>query len=197
MKSTSKAILLALCAVMLVASTVFGTLAYLTSTDEVVNTFTVGNVKITLDETDVDINGVKDGETRVKANDYKLMPGHSYIKDPIVHIDANSEDCWIFVKIENGIADIEDTTTVAAQMTAKGWTPVAEGSNIYAYKEIVKAGADVVVFENFKIKGDSVDNTTLAAYKGKTIVVTAYAIQADGFTTAEAAWTAAGSQAAA
>ena len=54
MKKTKKALLLSLCAVMLVTASVLGTMAYLTSTDEVVNTFTVGNVAITLDETDVD-----------------------------------------------------------------------------------------------------------------------------------------------
>ena len=50
MKTKSKALLLTLCAVLLVAASVMGTMAYLTSTDKVENTFTVGNVKITLDE---------------------------------------------------------------------------------------------------------------------------------------------------
>ncbi len=188
---TAKALLLALCAVLLVVSTVFATLAYLTSTDKVENTFTVGNVTITLDETDVDVNGVKDGETRVNANEYKLMPGHSYTKDPTIHVDAASEDCWLFVKVENGLADILDATTIANQLTAKGWVLVSGTTNIYAREAANKAGDNVVVFENFKIKGD-VNNDTLATYADKTIVVTAYAIQADGFDTAAAAWTAAG-----
>ena len=38
-----------------------GTLAYLTSTAEVKNTFTVGKVAIDMDETDVDLYGKKDG----------------------------------------------------------------------------------------------------------------------------------------
>ncbi len=193
MKSASKAILLALCAVLLVVSTVFGTLAYLTSTDAVTNTFTVGNVKITLDEKDTD--GSKTDVTtegRDKANEYHLLPGHTYVKDPTVHIDANSEDCWLFVKVVDELAAIQDATTVADQMTAKGWTLVAGTTNIYAYERIAtKTDTNVVVFENFKIKGD-VDNDTLATYKDKTIVVTAYAVQADGFDTAAEAWTAAG-----
>ena len=41
MKTRSKALLLTLCAVLLVAASVLGTMAYLTSTDEVTNTFTV------------------------------------------------------------------------------------------------------------------------------------------------------------
>ena len=85
MKTTKKALLLALCAVLLVVSTVFATLAYLTSTTKVVtNTFTVGDIVITLDETDVDVYGKKDGETRVLKNDYKLIPGHNYTKDPTI-----------------------------------------------------------------------------------------------------------------
>ncbi len=190
MKTRTKALILAFCAVLLVISTVFATVAFLTSTDEVKNTFTVGNVEITLDETDVDLNGVKDGETRVKANAYKLMPGHSYTKDPTVHVDAGSENCWVFVKVVNDIADITDTKTIAEQMTEKGWSLVDGTTNVYAYQTIATAGTDIVVFENFKIKGD-VANKALAAYAGKTIVVTAYAVQADGFDTAAAAWNAA------
>ncbi len=191
MKKKGKFLALALAAVLLVGTSILGTLAYLTSTDSVTNTFTVGNVKITLDEAKVKTDGTVDGADRVKENEYKLMPGHEYTKDPTVHVDANSENCWLFVKVENGIADIEDAKTVAAQMDEKGWTAVAGAANIYAYKDIAKAGDNVVVFESFKIKGD-VDNDTLAAYAGKTITVTAYAVQADGFDTAAAAWTAAG-----
>lgn len=57
MKTRSKALLLSLCAVLLVAASVFGTMAYLTSNDSVVNTFTVGSVSITLDEADVKTDG--------------------------------------------------------------------------------------------------------------------------------------------
>ena len=46
------------------------------------------------------------------------------------------------------------------------------------------------VFESFKVVGD-ITNEALAAYAGKTITVQAYAIQADGFGTAAAAWAAA------
>ena len=53
-------LLLLACAVLLVSLSVGATLAYLTSTTETVtNTFTVGNVAITLDELDVDEYGEK------------------------------------------------------------------------------------------------------------------------------------------
>ena len=82
MKTKSKALLLALCAVLLVAASVLGTLAYLTSQDKVTNTFSVGSVVITMDEFDYDKdsntedNITVDEETRDKANSYKLLPGH-------------------------------------------------------------------------------------------------------------------------
>ena len=49
MKARSKALLLALCAVLLVAVSVLGTMAYLTSKTQVItNTFTVGDINIEL-----------------------------------------------------------------------------------------------------------------------------------------------------
>lgn len=95
MKTKSKALLLTLCAVLLIAASVLGTMAYLTSTDTVTNTFTVGKVEITLDETDVtNPNG-----PRVKANSYKLMPGTTYTKDPTVTVLKGSEDSYVRMKV--------------------------------------------------------------------------------------------------
>lgn len=201
MKTKSKALLLTLCAVLLVTASVLGTMAYLTSTDAVENTFTVGSVAITLDELDVKPDGTKETDARVDANEYKLMPGHEYIKDPTVHVADNSEDSWIFVKVENGIADIEaasktsmadgaEYATIAEQMITNGWSLVLGTDNVYAYKEIVSAGDDVVVFDEFMISG-SAEADDLAGYDTAKISVTAYAVQADGFDTAAAAWNAA------
>lgn len=108
MKTRSKALLLTLCAVLLVAASVMGTMAYLTSTDKVENTFTVGNVKITLDEAKVNTDGTPvEGADRVKANEYKLMPGHTYTKDPTVTVIKGSESSYIRLKVTfNNAADI-------------------------------------------------------------------------------------------
>ena len=196
MKTKSKALLLTLCAVLLVTASMLGTMAYLTSTASVENTFTVGSVAITLDETDVD-NSTADAN-RDQANSYKLMPGHTYTKDPTIHVAAASEDCYLFVKVANEITAIEGETTVAAQMTAKGWVAVDGVTGVYVYTQsnapaVVAGGSNVTVFDNFTISG-TVDNATLATYNNKTITVTAYAIQADGFEgkTASQIWKAAG-----
>lgn len=95
MKTKSKALLLTLCAVLLIAASVLGTMAYLTSTDTVTNTFTVGKVEIKLDETDV----TNPTGPRVKANSYKLMPGTTYTKDPTVTVKAGSEESYVRMKV--------------------------------------------------------------------------------------------------
>lgn len=95
MKTKSKALLLTLCAVLLVAASVLGTMAYLTSTDTVTNTFTVGKVEIKLDETDV----ANPTGARVTANSYKLMPGTTYTKDPTVTVKAGSEESYVRMKV--------------------------------------------------------------------------------------------------
>lgn len=108
MKTKSKALLLTLCAVLLVAASVMGTMAYLTSTDKVENTFTVGNVKITLDEAKVNTDGTLAAPAeRVKANEYKLLPGHTYTKDPTVTVIKGSESSYIRLKVTfNNATDI-------------------------------------------------------------------------------------------
>lgn len=194
MKTKSKALILALCAVLLVTASVLGTMAYLTSTDEVKNTFTVGSVAIKLDEAKANPDGsLVEGAERVKGNSYKLLPGHEYTKDPTIHVDPKSEDCFLFVKVENGIAAIEDTgSTVASQMIANGWKTVeVKGqTGIYVYVGKTAGATDpatvvkkmnVPVFDKLVIAGDSVNNDTLKEYASKNITVTAYAVQKDGF----------------
>lgn len=95
MKTKSKALLLTLCAVLLIAASVLGTMAYLTSTDTVTNTFTVGKVEIKLDETDI----TNPTGPRVQANSYKLMPGTTYTKDPTVTVKAGSEESYVRMKV--------------------------------------------------------------------------------------------------
>lgn len=189
MKTKRKALLLSLCAVLLVVASVMGTMAYLTSTDTVTNTFSVGSIHLTLDEAPVDGTGKATTGARVKANSYNLLPGQEYDKDPTVHVTANSEDSWIFVKVENGISTLEDTSnTIASQITENnGWTELTGVTGVY-YKEYTKSTTvtDLVVFKTFKVAENA--NTSDAWTNGGTITVKAYAIQKAGFNTAADAW---------
>ena len=191
MKKKTKALMLVLCAVLLVTASVLGTMAYLTSTDKVVNTFTVGKVAITLDEAKVDPDGtaVTPAE-RVKENAYHLLPGHGYTKDPTVHVQANSEDSFIFVKVENGIANYEAGTTIAAQIAANGWTALNGVENVY-YKTYTKSAesTDLPVFGSFTIADNADAADGWNNFSAETnVTVTAYAVQQDGFASAAAAW---------
>ncbi len=186
MKSKKKVFLTVLCAAALVVASVLGTMAFLTSKDQVNNTFTVGKVAITLDEANVTDMGapVADAD-RVKANTYKLIPGHEYTKDPTIHVAADSEDSWIFVKVENGLSAIEADTTIADQIKANGWTALEGAAGVY-YKNYTSstAATDLAVFGAFKIK----DDADVSTYSNAKIDVYGYAIQKDGFDTPAAAW---------
>ena len=186
MKSKKKVFLTVLCAAALVVASVLGTMAFLTSKDQVNNTFTVGKVAITLDEAAVNDDGtvIADAD-RVDGNEYKLIPGHKYTKDPTIHVANDSENSWIFVKVVNGLSAIEADTKIADQITANGWTALSGQDGVY-YKEYVpgETPANLVVFNEFKL----VDNANVADYEDATIDVYGYAIQKDGFATAAAAW---------
>ena len=210
MKKTSKALLLSLCAVVLVTASVLGTMAYLTdTTEDVVNTFTVGNVTLGgdlqegLDESKVDEYGVQtdDGVTRVLGNSYKLVPGQTYTKDPTVHVANDSEDSYIFVKVQNGIADFEAETVgggytnIADQIEANEWIALSGHEGIY-YKVFEQPDSedgytDLAVFEEFKLADDAQDVEGWDTIDRQQITIKAYAVQKEGFASAEAAWTAA------
>ncbi len=180
--------------VCLLATAIIGTtLAYFTDTAEVTNTFTVGNVDITLDEAKVGEDGqALDSGERTTENKYHLYPGKSYDKDPTITVADGSEDCYLFVKVVNGLAGLEATgNTIAAQMAAKGWTLVEDETNVYMQTGTYSAEASVTVFDTFTID-TAATAATLAGAKNKNIVITAYAVQAEGFTSAQAAWDAAG-----
>lgn len=184
-----KVLLTVFSALLIVTLSVSATVAFLTSTDKVKNTFTVGNVGITLQETVVDEYGVATSTNLPtnEGNNYKLMPGHTYTKDPSVFVNPLTEKAWIFVKVENGIADIEaDSNKIAAQMTSNKWSLVDGTSDIYAYAEISGPGAWLSIFGTFTIA----DDADITGYENAEIKITAYAVQAAGFATAADAWNA-------
>lgn len=126
MKKAKNALLLALCAVLLVGATIAGTVAYLTSQTEVVkNTFTVGSVRILLDETDTDNSKTQadkaSAEGRDLANEYHLMPGGTYEKDPTVHVRVDSEDAYVRMKVTVGNYGQLETAFPKTGDTAAYW----------------------------------------------------------------------------
>ena len=220
MKTKSKALLLTLCAVLLVTASVLGTMAFLTSTASVENTFTVGSVKITLDEAKVTADGKPvEGAERVKANSYKLMPGHTYTKDPTIHVDAASEDCFIRAKVT--LTNADKWIEIAKKYADNKVENIIQGTNdniwwvsqpavdnekntvtyTFVYKneshtdELGKRiwtsadSNDLVLFDKIVMPGN-LTNDELKGVGDSKITVVAEAIQADGFETEAAAWAA-------
>ena len=204
-----KALLVVACALLLVAASVFGTMAYLTSTDKVTNTFTVGKVNIKLDEAKVNADGTPvEGADRVKENSYKLLPGHTYTKDPTVTVLSGSESSYVKMTVTfskaNELDDIfaptgADLTSIFKGYDSTKW--IAKGNTKdttantrtyeFWYKEAVGAStADVALdalFDSITVPG-TITGEQLATIADMTITVNAYAIQADGFADADAAW---------
>ena len=194
MKKTSKALLLGLCAVLLVAASILGTMAYLTDNAKVENSFTLGKVEITLTEAKVDKKGKAiNNEPRVSKNTYKLVPGLTYDKDPTIYVKENSEDSYLFVMVADGIKTLENEgNTVEDQMVGSGnWKLVEEtnNGNVYVYTggekdpKLVTAndGKDgIKVFEHFTVR-NTATKQDLDNNKNSKIIITAYAVQANGW----------------
>lgn len=172
-----KAWLSALAVVLVLCCAVGGTLAWLTQkTDAVVNTFTVGDINITLTETE---------------REYKMVPGNTIDKDPTVTVQAGSEACWLFVKVEKS-ANFDTFMTCAM---ATGWTALAGQEGVY-YRQVdaaaTAAGASFAVLADNQVTvKDTVTKTMLNALTPATyptLTFTAYAVQMDNVADAAAAW---------
>ena len=213
MSKKVKSLLLVLCALVFAVAGIFATLAYLQDADEVNNTVTIGDIDMIMDEghfEGIDDYGVIsfDKTVRVDNNEYHLIPGVTYPKDPTIHIADVSEPAYVFVRVENGLAGLEaeDGNTIADQMEALGWKPVGGSyANVFVYngdlcvdgKEYIVNGKvdavvqenglktiDIPVFTQFKV--DPAADTdkgdpNLVDFKDAKVNIKAVAIQVVGF----------------
>lgn len=122
-------------AVLMAAMLIFGgamgaTVAWLTaSTEQVVNTFTYGNVEIELNE------------TKPSGQTAKMVPGDVIEKDPEVTVKAGSEPCYVFVKVTPSANYETFFGAFSSEDMAAGWTPLTGAENVY-YKEAANADPD-------------------------------------------------------
>ena len=167
----------------LLVVTVIPTYSWLFSqSDPVVNTFAGGTIKIKLDEAKVDKDGKKlTGEEaeRVTANSYKYVAGAVLDKDPTVSVIKGSEECYVFVCVENQLTD-----KFTIDLDTEPWIKVAADGEktVYAYKEKVdarEAEDDVNLPAVFTTVTVSEDLTAedVEALGEKKLNVTAYAVQ--------------------
>lgn len=174
---SSRTFIMLLAVTLLIGCAIGGTVAWLTAkTDAVVNTFTYGDINITLAET--------------TGSNYKIIPGVDITKDPKVTVKANSEACWLFVKVE------ETGTFVANKVTYSiddGWTKltgVTGVDNVY-YREVGAVTADTsfdVIKDNKVYVKDTLTKEDIKNITNPTLTFTAYAVQKDAAQTAADAW---------
>ena len=178
MKTKTKALLLSLCAVLLVAATVFTTVAYLTSKDAVKNTFTIGKVNIKLDEANVDEGGnVIEGADRVKENSYKLLPGHTYTKDPTVTVLKGSEEAYVRMKVTMNKASDLIALCTDPEFAEDGPTGVENAFPLIRMVKFVEANAakwDGIIPDNMVDTEDMLADEKYFAYDKATDTLTYY-----------------------
>ena len=175
--------------VLVIGCAVGGTIAWLTAqTGPVVNTFTYGDINIELTE------------TKPENKQAKIIPGVDIEKDPKVTVKANSEACWLFVKVEETGTFVDNKVTYSI---ADGWTQ-GDGTNIPAnvyYREVNAVTADTSFYV---LKGNTeypngvvtvseeltkAEVNSITAENQPKLTFTAYAVQKDGIADADTAWT--------
>lgn len=187
-----KPVALIMALVLLVGGVIGGTVAWLIATpDPVVNTFTYGDINIDLDETDTKLDDDNDPNT----NDYKMMPGIKITKDPVVTVKAESEEMWLFVKLEKS----SNFDTFMEYTVADGWTALSGVDGVYyqhiTAEDVATADKKIAVIKDDTVTvKESVTKEQLNALDSgssenyPTLTVTAYAVQYAGNATADDAW---------
>lgn len=172
-----KKIALLMAIIMLFGVTMGATIAWLTAESlEVKNTFTFGDIKIALDEADVnDVDNDGDVIERVQNNAYDLIPGATASKDPTVTVDSDSEKCYVFVKITETNNTISGLTgKVIGYDVDANWVLVPGYTDLYVWSDNSGAAVEVVPSSDVDsvredIQLDSViDNKTITVNKNLT-----------------------------
>lgn len=172
--SGKKVVATLLALVLLMGVAIGGTIAYLVdSTTEVTNTFAVGKIDISLDET--------------HNEGFTVVPGGSDTKDPVVTVAQDSEKCYVYVSVINNL--VIDTDTVATlNIDSSKWTAVGSNGNetVYKYTSVVDASTaaqNLPVFTTVSYDGAKITADNINGLKDKTIVVQAYAHQSENLGT--------------
>lgn len=171
-------ILLAVC--LLIGGTIGGTLAWLVSeTAEVKNTFTVGNITLTLAETfNTDSD---DSDTLPDKWVGKIIPGATVAKDPKLTVAEGSEDCYVYALIDNTVI-IDGTVVAVPNIDTNNWKVVeTEGTKtLYRYKDNVKNVTDDVslpIFTTVTYNGELITEDKIGGLGSTYIAIRGYAHQ--------------------
>ena len=164
-------IAVAVCALIVGIGSTFAYIIAVTSPLE--NTFTVGNIEISLTES--------------TGTSYQIIPGTSVKKDPRVTVNSGSEACWLFVKLEKSA----DFDTYLSYSVADGWTALDGQVGVY-YRELPVTTSNVsfgVILNDTVTVKDTVTEAQLDAITvSPDLRLTAYAVQREGVNDVALAW---------
>ena len=171
----TKTLVMALAIMLVVGCTIGGTLAWLTAeSGQVTNTFTVGDINISIAET--------------SGTSFKIVPGGTAAKDPAITVQAGSEKCYVYALVTNTVK-LTDGTVVAVPQINSDWTAIGSNGDktLYVYKEAVDASnatADVELTDVFStVKySDSITKDNIDTLNNTTIIVQGYAHQSENTT---------------
>lgn len=214
-----KILTVALCIAVLICATMLCTVAYLTDTSEAVNTFTVGKVHIELDEAAVNtdgepiangavVNSINDADRTEKGNEYHLIPGKTYVKDPTVNVIAGSEKAYIRMIITvNKLSELDaifapngaELLSIFNGYDSNVWILSSEfeadNTKTYEFRYYTSVDAADVkdditlepLFTSFTVP-DNLDSDALKSIDGLVITAIGNAIQKSGFNNEDEAW---------
>lgn len=176
---SSRAFVVLLALVLILGVAAGSTVAWLVaSTDSVVNTFTYGDINITLTE------------TKPENQQATIIPGVDIDKDPKVTVVGGSEDCYLFVKVVEAGKFVSGKVTYSVDT---GWTK-GDGTKIPAevyYRVVTTSDTDQVfnvLKDNKVIVSSDLTKAEIENLGNATLTFTAYAVQKDGIADAATAW---------
>jgi len=171
MTTTKKLVIAVIALSLTLVCVIGGTLAFLVAqSNEVTNTFTYGKIELELTE--------EEGTNKNGIAYEDVVPGAILEKDPTVTVKAGSEDCFVYVLIDNQLGD------AAAYNIGDEWEKVAEEGTIILYRygdECVaksETDKDLPVFTELTFDTD-LEKDDLDGLAGKNVVIKAYAHQED------------------
>ena len=133
-KHGGKALALVLALVLMIGSVAGGTLAWLMDeTDQVNNVFTTSGIEVGLEET---------------TENYDMVPGWKIAKDPEAWVTATSEDCYLFIKVEEKGGDVKVGNTTytfdhfIAYAIEEGWETLNETTNSGVYYKVIDENSE-------------------------------------------------------
>lgn len=175
--SKKKIVSLCLALALMVTLCVGGTLAYFTDTDDATNTFTVGNVDITLTEPNWTSTGSEDAP--------EVYPGEALAKDPTV-TNNGANPCFVRIKVEGlnclgNAGMITYRTDYVTDKLGDNWVKGTDG--YFYYNKVLGVGATTdALFDQIVMPTGLTNGDATTAYN---VNVTAEAVQAQG---AKASW---------